>query len=225
MAWELHFRNFSQGKQYFGVYHAGCGGAPWHTNRPRCWETLVDNNPTGGDNSVYVPNSWVVNFAQWFKVVEDVSEILGNLALYIGSEGEDEDSLEDALSDATSLSQDIIAAKLAASKYSTAELTALAAQNFASTCQQIGQSQQQVVSYMEQMGFGSNGWGLIAGDAYQSKIYNDSDIVDGFGWTILTCPDGDKHWNNIANHAFVQEGHLIYMFDPNNINGFWNPFS
>ena len=224
MGWQFHFRNFSPSKRYFGVYHMGCGDAPWHTGRPRCWETLVDTNPTGGDNSVYVPSDWVVDFAQWFQVVEDISKILGDIGIFVISDGDDVDALSNAISAATTLPQDVIAAKIASSQYSTAELTAMASQGLDNACQQIGLTQAQAVSYMEQMGFGSSGWGLIAGDTYQAKIYNDSELVNGYGWTVLTCDVSSKSWEHIANHAFVQNGHMIQMFDPNHVEGFWNPF-
>jgi hypothetical protein len=225
MGWEFHFRNFSQQPQTFGVFHAGCAGGDVHTGRSRCWQKVIPNNPTGGDDSVYAPSGWVVDFGDWLSVMKDVGELFADIAIYIGSEGDDEDALVDAISDATSLSADIIQAKLAESQYDAAALIQLASQNLEQTCQQIGQSTQQVVSYMEQMGFGSSGWGLIAGPSYQKNIYNDSQIVNGWGWTVLTH-DGPNsvHWQHIANHAFIQNGHIIQMYDPNNVNGFWNKF-
>lgn len=62
--------------------------------------------------------------------------------------------------------------------------------------------------------------------------YNDSTINGGCGWTILRSgPDEGDHVDYIANHAFIQAGHLIYAWDSENapfsrsLSGFWNPYA
>jgi hypothetical protein len=77
------------------------------------------------------------------------------------------------------------------------------------------------------MGLGASGWGLITAADYQSRIYNDNSTLNGgYGWTILRAPPSrTASVDYIANHAFIQNGHLIYAWDSKQLSGFWNTFS
>lgn len=218
--WELHFRNFDNQEQWFGAYHAGCGGAPWHTGRPRCWDCTIINNPGGGENSVYVPSNWVVNFGAWFQVLVQGLEEAVNIGLFIAEDGEDADEV---IQGAFDVEKDVVDALMEQYQLNNEDLQTLLSENFNAACAAIGQNPQTVINYAQQMGFGSSGWGLITAGDYQANVYNDNETNGGYGWTILRAPPSGSV-SHIANAAFIQNGHLIYMWDSNNLNGFWNPF-
>lgn len=220
--WQFHFRNFDNEAQWFGVYHMGCGEAPWHDGRPRCWSCEPNNNPGGGQNSVYVPSSWVVDFAQWFKVVLDGIEEIGDIAMVIVSEGEDADAWKDAVSTAFNIDQDAVTAALTNSNADIDTLIAKSKAAFAASAAAIGQTPEHITQIANEMGFTS--FGFIAGQTYQNLIHDDNDnINDGYGWTILrSSPNGDV--DHILNHAFIDQGHLIVYWNSQDVDGFWNKF-
>ncbi len=222
MNWQFHFRNFDNQPQWFGVYHAGCGGAPWHTDRPRCWDCQPTNNPTGGENSVYVPSSWVVDFAQWFKVVLDAIEEIGDIALVIVTEGDDVDAWKDAVSTAFNIGQDVVDAALTNSNADINNLIANSNALFEKAAASIGKTTDEVKQIGNQMGL--TNFGFIAGQTYQNLIYNDNDdINDGWGWTMLrSAPNGDV--DHILNHAFIDQGHLVIYWNSQDNAGYWNNF-
>jgi hypothetical protein len=221
--WEFHFRNFDNEAHYFGVYHLGCGGVPWKTGRPNCWECQPVNNPGGGSNSVYVPAGFVVHFGAWLQVIIDVLKEIEDLAVAIVSEGEDEAAWIDATSDAFDLSEDIVKAQAASSGAELSTLMAKSKQAFAASAQAIGQTPENITKIAQAMGLGT-GWGFIAGDAYQKMITSDnSEINEGYGWSLLQAPQIGKPIAYLCNHAFISQGHLIVYWSSQNINGFWTP--
>lgn len=230
MNWEFHLRNFDDVSQWFGIYHAGCGGAPWHDGRPRCWDVTITNNPTGGQNSVYVPSSFVVDFAQWFKVIEDGIEEVAAIGMVIASEGEDEEAWKDAVSDAFNIGRDVVDAAVTNSTSSLQTLMANSAAAMATSAAAVGFTVDQITSLGNAMGLTS--FGFIAGDAYRNLIVNDNDTInDGYGWTILRAANSGSapvDWQ--CNHAFINQGHLIISWDSTDAQGFeetnfWIPFS
>jgi hypothetical protein len=226
--WEFHFRNFDPGQQWFGAYHAGCSGLglDWHDGRPNCWAQDIPHNPQGGSNSVYVPADFVVDFGAWFKVILEGLQAAVNVGLFIGSGGEDVDALGEAIADAFKVSQDVVQAEIANNNLQAEDLQKLLTENFATACATIGQSQQSVISFAQQMGFGTAGWGFISGPHYQSMIHDDNSTINGgTGWTMLRSgPSESDPVDHIANAAYIQNGHLIYVWDSLNIAGFWNNF-
>jgi len=85
--WQFHFRNFDPGEQWFGVYHAGCGGTPLHDGRPNCWGQYIPQNPQGGDSSVYQPRDYIIDFSAWFSVIVEGLASAVNLGIFVGSGG------------------------------------------------------------------------------------------------------------------------------------------
>ena len=153
-------------------------------------------------------------------------------------------ALSKAFSDAFKVESDVIQAEIEERKLNAENLQSLLRENFASACSAIGQSQENVKWLAQHMGFGSASWGIITASDYQNRINNDSTINGGYrinndstinggyGWTILRSgPDEGDHVDYIANHAFIQAGHLIYAWDSENapfsrpLSGFWNPYS
>jgi hypothetical protein len=135
--WEFHFRNFDPAEQWFGVYHAGCGGAPWHTGRPRCWDCTIPTNILGGDNSVYVPSSWVVDFGQWISIIMDGLDAIVELGLVIGTGGADMPSLVALCADAFNIDQAVVQTEIANQGITAADLSQAISQNFANACAPI----------------------------------------------------------------------------------------
>jgi hypothetical protein len=225
--WEFEFRNFDAGEQWFGVYHAGCGGAPWHTGRPRCWDQYIPTNPTGGSSSNYKPSSWVVDFGAWLDVILEGLKAIVNVAVFIGSDGENMKALVKAFSDVFKVESDIIQAEIESRKLSSEDLQKALQENLQSACSAIGQTPASVAALAQGMGLGASGWGLITATDYQNRIYNDNSTINGgYGWTILRAPpSGKASVDYIANHAFIQNGHMIYAWDSKQLSGFWNPFS
>jgi hypothetical protein len=221
--WEFHFRNFDNEPHYFGAYHMGCGGAPWKMGRPNCWSCQPANNPGGGQGSVYVPADFVVHFGAWLQVIVDALKEVEDVAMAIVSEGEDEDAWVEAASDAFDLSQDIIKAQAASSGAELATLMANSQQALASSAQAIGQTPETIMQIAQSMGLGTSGWGFIAGDTYQKTITSDSDINEGYGWSLLQAPQINTPIAYLCNHAFINQGHLILYWNSQNINGFWTP--
>jgi hypothetical protein len=224
--WEFGFWNFDLETQWFGVYHAGCGGAPWHEGRPNCWGQYIPNNLPSGGYSVYEPSPWVVDFGAWLDVILEGLQTAINVAIFVASDGEDMKALSKAFSDAFKVGSDVIQAEIEERKLNAENLQRLLKENFASACSAIGQSQEYVFGVAQNLGFEPSGWGIITASDYQNRINNNSTINGGSGWTILRSgPDATDHVDYIANHAFIQDGHLIYVWDSRNLSGFWNPYS
>jgi hypothetical protein len=228
MSVQFHFRNFTERNIWFGAYHAGCGGAPWHDGRPRCWPSpenfnhTIPHNPTGGYDSVYVPADWVVHFADWFKLIADSLKLVGDIGLFIASEGTDEDALVDAIKDVFNVTDDAVRS---AAEYNSVDLSALAANasaTFANSCASVGMTTDEVTQIGNQLGLGN--WAFVGGSRYQSEIHDDSDLVSNFGWSVFVAEDG-KPVNSIANHAFINQGHFIQVFDDATSTKLWNNWS
>jgi hypothetical protein len=219
--WEFHFRDLNtNGQDWFGVYHAGCGGTPWHEGRPKCWDCTIENNPTGGDSSVYVPASFVVNFGAWFQVILAGLTEVANIGMAIASEGED---AADAISGAFDVASDVVKAEMAAAQMNDEDLTTLLNQNFNNACAAAGRTPAEITAYAAQLGL--TNWAFISGSTYTSLIHDDNSTVNGgYGWTILHSPPGEPV-NYLVQAAFVAQGHLIFLWDPSNLGGLWTPFS
>jgi len=221
--WEFHFRNFDSEPHYFGVYHSGCGGAPWKMGRPNCWYCQPTNNPDGGDNSVYVPSDFIAHYGAWLQVIIDVIKEISDLAAAVASEGEDADAWVDAVSDAFQMEQDIVKAQLANSGVELETLMERSQAVLEASAQAIGQTAESITQIANNMGLGS-GWAFVAGDAYQKMITNDNDeINEGYGWSILKSEIIGQPITALCNHAFISEGHLILYWNSQDSTGFWVP--
>jgi hypothetical protein len=224
MDWQFHFRNFDTIDQWFGVYHAGCVDIPWHDGSPRCWDVTINNNPMGGENSVYVPSSFVVNFDQWFKVILDGIKEITEIAMIIVTEGDDADAWKDAVSTAFDIGKDTVEAALTNSNADLNTLMANSEASFAAAAAAIGKTPDQIRQIGAKMGYLN--FGFIAGQTFQNMIHNDNeDINDGHGWSIFRAPSASASNDYMLNHAFIQEGHLIIYWNSDDITGFWNPWS
>ncbi|MGK7889889.1 MAG: hypothetical protein AB4042_11185 [Leptolyngbyaceae cyanobacterium] len=162
----------------------------------------------------------MINFGAWFQVIVDSIEEAANIGLAIASEGEDEEAIEDAIEGAFDVARDVIKAEKKQHRLNTEDLGKALHENFNKACYSIGKTPEEVRSYARRMGLGDN-WGFISGKTYQEKIYNDNRINGDHGWVVLYANNGDGV-SQAANHAFIQNGHLIYMWDPDNYHGFWN---
>jgi hypothetical protein len=225
MGWEFHFRNLSPVQQWFAVYHAGCVGVPWHTGRPKCWDAYIDHNPTGGGGSVYPPNALVADFATLLKDVEfTVDEMFVDWAIFLGRDCASFPSAIEMMVEVYDLEMDILEVFIKNANLKPEAVITAAQQGFANACQQINQPQETVIQYAEKLGLGSSGWGFISGQSYQRYIYSDNSLNEDFGWTVLTSSADASSPQMIANAAFVWQGKLVYMYDPENSHGFWYPF-
>ena len=214
--WEFHFRNFDNAETWWGVYHAGCGEVPWHDGRPGCYKETVNYCPTGGDpHGVYVPSDWVVNFNAWFKLIVDGLKEVANIAIYIASEGEDVDALEDIIKGAFDVDKDVVSAAISDHKLNSEDLQNLLQENFKKACSDVRLTEQQVISMAQGMGFPESGWGFITDTLYQSKIRDDNDMNGDSGWTVFCQSPYSSGTDNmyIANHAFIYNGKLHYAWD------------
>jgi hypothetical protein len=218
---QFHLRNFNARNMRIGVYHAGCGGAPWHDDRPNCWGVEIPNNPTGGANSVYVPDSWVTNFADWMNVIVDAVKLVGDLAIFIESEGEDAEALAEAIADISDITKD---AALAEADRTGVNLEALAQQvkaNFAQVCQNAGLTPEQVTSIADRLALDGS-WAFIAGDTYIRNFHDDGQpITDQYGWSVFMSEANAQNMERIANHAFIHKGHIIQVVDDAVMNQLW----
>lgn len=216
--WEFHFRNFDNHTNWFGVYHLGCGGVPWHDGRPQCWFVDIPNNPTGGHASVYVPSTFVVKAAQWIKVILDGLKEIGEIGLAIVSEGED---LQGAISGVLDLEKDIVEAIAHDIGHDLDELQKEAAANFASSCAAVGKTPEQVKAIAAHLGLGST-FGFLAGHAFQKYIrLNNSETNDNSGFSIMRAPS-DAGVDYACTAAFIDKGHLYIYWNSKDLKGFWS---
>jgi hypothetical protein len=227
--WQMHFRNFMQEENWFGVYHAGCAEPePPHQGRANCWQCQIPYNATGtGDGSdVYRPSSYIVNLEQWLGVILEGLDAIINLAVFVGTGGEDVEAMYAAVQAAYNVDQDAINQGLSNQGATAQDLQNALAQNIQSTCNTLKTDISTLSSYVASMGLPPTGWGIIAGKDYTSNIWSDGGaLVDGYGWTVLRAQPGNAV-NSIANAAFIQNGHLIYLWDTyiNDTCPLWIPY-
>jgi hypothetical protein len=236
--WEFHFRNFDPGEDWFGVYHAGCSGLgeDWHDGRPNCWGAYLPYNPTGGPYSdgnslsVYQPASFVVNFDAWADALLAGLEAIAQFAIYVGSEGENAEALNQAIADAFNVGADVVKAKFGGTSSDT--LQNALRQNFLQACQAINTNEPTVTNFANDMGL-TSGWALMSGTWYQLAIRVDNPTYNNnMGWSVFRAPPSTTSSPNyIANHAFLNQGHLIYCWDKYTLAewggtaNFWLPWS
>lgn len=220
--WQFHFRNFDTTPQWFGVYHIGCGGAPWHEGVPRCWDCQPTNNPTGGEDSVYVPSDWVVDFDQWFKVILDGIKELEEITLIIVTEGEDADAWIDAVTTVFDIAEDTVKAALTNSNADINELIAKSKESLAKAASLIKKTPEEITQIANEMGL--THFGFLVDQSFQKYVYNDNDQTNnGHGWAILHAPPSG-HVNFKLNHAFVNQGHMVMYWNSGDLGGFWLPY-
>jgi hypothetical protein len=172
----------------------------------------------------------VVNFDAWGDAILEGLESVAQFAIYVGSEGENAQALNNAIADAFNVGADVVKAKFG--NVSAADLQNSLTENFQQACQAINVPQDWAISFAEGMGL-STGWGLITGSDYQKMIHDDNkQINDGKGWSVFRAPPhATSAPDYIANHAYIQQGHLIYMWDRNTLAQwggsyqFWLPWS
>jgi hypothetical protein len=69
-------------------------------------------------------------------------------------------------------------------------------------------------------------WLDVIIEGLKAIVNVNSTLNGGYGWTILRSPpSGTASVDYIANHAFLQNGHLIHAWDSRQLSGFWNPYS
>lgn len=220
--WEFHFRNFDNHENWFGVYHRGCGMAPWHERRPRCWDVELPHNPGGGHSSVYVPASFVVKGTQWVKLILDSIKEVGEIGLAIASEGED---LQGAISGALEVAKDVVEAVSHDVGHDLDELQKKMEESFQASCRAVGKSPAEVRGIARRMGLGSD-FGFIAGKAFKTYIHDDNEETnDNGGFTFLRAPKaGRSRVDHKCTAAFMHRGGLILYWDSNDLHGFWSKF-
>lgn len=220
MAWEFHFRSSFAGATEVGVYHAGCGGAPWQDTRPNCWVGKIDGNPGGGQNSVYVPSPWVVDFGAWLQVMKDGLNEVKNIAVALASEGDDLDADYDVLAGAFAISRDEVKAQVELQRLQSPELLRdVMNPNLDAAAKAVGKTAEDIKNIAKGMGFDNEGgdpnsaWGFVSDKTYQNLIHDNNDQFNGgWGWSVFTNPGSrGPLWG--ANHAFINQGHLIYWVD------------
>ncbi|WP_043411227.1 hypothetical protein, partial [Archangium violaceum] len=144
-----------------------------------------------------------------------------DLGIVIATDGEDEDAVEDAISGAFGIAKDAVQAAIAQQQVNVLDLGKALSENFNKACRDIGMDPKVVNQLAQEMGFAPGTYGLISASEYQAKIYQDNDDINGgHGWVVTRAADGEKV-SHYANHAFINNGHLIYMYHPNYVNGFW----
>ena len=221
MSTQFHFRNFTNREMWVGVYHMGCGGVPWQDGRPKCWEATIPHNPTGGSNSVYVPSDWVVDFTQWFELIVDGLKLIEDAAIYISSEGQNETALLHVLADIFNVTEDTIKAEAATKGVDLSSMAQDSLKAFEQTCANMDVAAERVIEIGNQLGLGSN-WMFIGGSSYDKNIrQNTSKFVDGQGWSVFEAETTSASVDRIANHAFINNGHVIQVIDDIVIDKFW----
>jgi len=225
---EWHFRNFDSTNQWFGVYHQNCGMAPWHDGRPRCWDCTIVADPTGGDNSVYLPSSFVVNSTQWFQVIIDGIKVGIDLGLAIASEGEDEDAMYDAIKDSLTLEKDVVDAMLQNNSIDINNIITASKQNMAAAAASIGVTIDDINAIASAMGLSGN-FGFLAGGTFDALIHADNPATnDDAGWSVFRAPTASASNDYILNHVFIDQGHFIVYWNSTGAqglpgpSGFWN---
>jgi hypothetical protein len=171
---------------------------------------------------VYCPADWVINFGAWFQVLVDSIEEAADIGMAIASGGEDVDAIADALEGAFDVARDVVKAEIKQHRLNTEDLSKALHENFNKACAAIGKTPEEVRDYANRMNLGDN-WGFISAQAYRNKVYSDNSINGGHGWVVLYAYNGYSV-SKAANHAFIQNGHLIYMWDPDNNDGFWTDY-
>ncbi len=217
--WEFHFRNMNSdhsNKVEFRVNHAGCAGVPWDDGRPRCWSKNIEYNPDGGHDSVYCPSDWVVKIDDWLGLIKDGLTLVKDLAIFAVSEGTDEEALINALGDIFAITKDSVQAALDKSDVDINTLMKNAQAGFENTCKNAGVSPDKIRSLASHIS--STNWAFIAGQTYHDYIKESSEITGKHGWSVFS-KDHDK--THAANHAFVYNGHLYYIFEDETLSKLW----
>ncbi len=218
--WQFHFRNFDNHENWFGVYHIGCGMAPWHEQRPRCWDVELSHNPRGGQHSVYVPASFVVKGSKWVKLILDSIKEVGEIGLAIASEGED---LKGAISGALEITKDVVEAVSHDVGHDLEVLQHKMEASFEASCRAVGKSKAEVRAIARQLGLDSD-FGFIAGKAFKEYIHDNNRETNGnAGFTLLRAPRaGRSKVDYKCTAAFMHRGGLILYWNSNDLHGFWS---
>lgn len=230
---EFHFRNFAYKTLYMNVQHAGCGGTPWHENRPRCWRNKIGYCPQGlsGGGAVYAPSGYVINWGLWWDVIKDGLQLIWDVGMlfvpgpqgkpdYIPDPPKDkDDGLEDALGifgDVFALTSDTIAAIKGDEQMTQEEYDQMIAKGQAAvgdSAASVGITEDQVYWLAEQMQLGDK-WAFCAGNAYAKYIRdNNSESNSNHGWSVFRSNENGskcKHALKRAKACFIHKGHLIY---------------
>jgi hypothetical protein len=123
-SWEFHFRNCDTASQdqpahanWFGAYHANCDlsglSTPDMPARGCCWGVYLEEpNPKGGENSVYQPNPVVVDPTLLLIDIVGALKTAAYGLIYIATEGEDSEALNEACQSALNLSHEIVSEQL-----------------------------------------------------------------------------------------------------------------
>ena len=222
--WQFHMRNFDSSERWFGFYHAGCAGTPWREGRPKCWGTSIQANPTGGDDSVYVPSDWVIHLNEWVKVVIDACKLASNIGMALMKEEAGIGDLYKITAGVIGVTEDVLKAELA--DHSDADIKAL--ENYANEafnyhCNAINRDPEDVQNIASQMGL--TNYGFLSGDSYNHLVVSANNYTnDGHGWSVLSRQHHHHTPDKRANAAFVSEGHLIYYWKSDDSDGFWTDY-
>jgi hypothetical protein len=220
MGLQFHFRNFDSNDQWFGVYHAGGALAPWHDGRPGVWKQTIPHNPLGGGDAVYVPSDFVVNFGAWFDVIIDGLTLVKDFGIFLATEGADEEELVEVIKDIFEVEKDVIIAAAKKRELNLGKLAKRSHESLQKAARAVELEAQDIKDLAKKMGLKKH-WAFIAGDTYQKKIHDDSDVVNGYGWSIFTSGVKDSSTLRIANHAFLESGHLIQFYSQEMHHKLW----
>lgn len=217
--WEFHFRNMNsdqENKVEFRVNHIGCGGIPYDDGRARCWSNNVAYNPDGGHDSVYCPSDWVVKFDDWMGLIKDGLKLVADIGIFIASEGTDAEALFSALGDIFAITKDSVKAAYDKSDADIDTLMKNAQSGFESTCKSIDVKPDDIRKLARHIS--STNWAFIAGKTYHDYIKEASEVTGKHGWSVFAKDHGKTYK---ANHAFIYNGHLYYVFEDDTLNKLW----
>lgn len=226
-AWQFHLRNCDANPNHanwFGVYHTVCASANYTPDIPKrgcCWGVYLEEpNPQGGESSVYVPGSIVLDPG---LILSDLVQALSSAAdmlVFIASEGDDVEAFNNSIQAALNLSSQAVQQQIPADQ-ANAIVPGLIAQlqkNLQNAAAAVNLTPAQIISYAQvTLGLQPGAWGFIAGADYNTRIQNygaGQSYWSNVGWTVVRAfnsvyakPD------YIANAAFMTQGSLIYLWD------------
>jgi hypothetical protein len=245
---------------WFGVYHFGCGGVPAtpvsDNSRANCFGINLAPDPSGlaSGAAVYRPADSVVDANDILDEVLQGALDAANFAVFLASGGTDVGALAQSIGGCLSLSADVVTNAMNEKgvndaaflqNYLTGNLETaaetVAIQPMRDSSGRMVASPAEILTSIAEvtLGLAPGTWGFMGGTNYISSIHDNNDNNDQSGFSVLRAPYEpsiiDPCYDYIANHAFINQGHLIYFWDrwylpgPNNnwggLSRFWLPLS
>jgi hypothetical protein len=176
--------------------------------------------PAGTAPSTYQVTGWSISAT---GLIVDGLKLIEDVGLFIATEGEDVEALVEAIKDVFDVTKDAVKAAAEKGNVDLGKLAKHRKESFQKACASIDVDPRVIKDMGAKLDIGKH-WAFIAGKTYVKKIHDDSNLVNGWGWTVLSSRSDDDSVRWIANHAFIQAGHLIQVLDKDTRHSLWKKF-